>query len=249
MNKTYTPTYIDGKPYAVMLPTGGNEIGEPNQWDAVLSMFDRRNDLLHYENMFSWCQETDLDSSDIRLSRGEAFRNARHSSVHNSDIGFRPILVPLNPDAMSPDSTILDSFKDGSTFCMGTLYMDGLPRANPQLPTRDGDIPDYTSGSNLRLGDSDEEPYNHIQWIKAGDILIADRNLLKNVSWDDLDRNGLAFGDIEKVPDRDLEEIYVNVGGRRRSIDDLIREALRESRNQVPEKETPPFHIEAQHEM
>ncbi len=188
---------IDGSFYAAMLPSGGREKGEPNQWDAVLDVLDDRNDLLHYIDMFSWCRDIAENDPTCRPFRGcdvLRFWRYNYASQRCAPIGFRPILIPLNRETLEVDVTRLLPLEDGSRVYMGTLYMDGIAQPFPQNPVWNGDIPDYFDGASLYIGNTSENNDKIITWIKTGDILIADRNLLKNVSWDDLDQMGLATG-------------------------------------------------------
>ncbi len=197
--RTYTPTYIDGKPYAVMLPTGGRVYFDTaGQWDSMIKACEKTGQSFHYHSIFSWCQNTHGALS--RVVRGcnliDHWNQFEASDVKEY-LGFRPILVPLNAETLQPDSSALSTYEDGATISMGSLYMDGELQANPQTPTLEGDIPDYIPGSRISIRDTDRFPNNQIQWIKVGDFLIADRNLLKNISWNDLDRNGLVFADLD----------------------------------------------------
>ena len=136
------------------------------------------------------------------------------------------MLIPLDPETMRPDASVLAGYKDGSTFLMGTLYMGGIPLLNPTMPDPSGTIPDYIPGSELHIGDSDPDPRNQISWIKAGHALFADRNLLKNVSLEDLEKQGLVF-----AKEAALKQPL--------TLDDLIREALEESQRQAEQSLTP----------
>ena len=46
-----------------------------------------------------------------------------------------------------------------------------------------GDIPDYIPGSMLELRDCLEDSDYQVRTIKVGDVLIADRVMVKNISW------------------------------------------------------------------
>ena len=77
---------------------------------------------------------------------------------------------------------------------LGSLYLDGQVQAIPQDPTVDGDIPKYKNQSVISIGNT---ALNHaITWVKHDNlpIMVADRTLLCNVSWDDIDRFGLTTG-------------------------------------------------------
>ena len=70
--------------------------------------------------------------------------------------------------------------------------MDDQPVKVPVNPTEDGDIPDYIPGAKLKLGAPIQDAAYQVQAIKVGNVLIADRVLLKNISWNDLHMQGIC---------------------------------------------------------
>ena len=74
------------------------------------------------------------------------------------------------------------------TIKLGGLYLDGKPTA---LET------EYPPGQNISFGDT--APDMAISWVPVNGLLIADRCLLTNISWDDLDAQGLVYGKEIKV--------------------------------------------------
>lgn len=89
---------------------------------------------------------------------------------------------------------------------MGALFLDDVAQTNPQEPTYDGDIPRYDGTSTITIADVPENcpdtdtiiTWNIIPnmdaWSRTGILLIADRVLLCNVSWDDLAAAGFVDG-------------------------------------------------------
>ena len=87
---------------------------------------------------------------------------------------------------------------------MGALYLDGLAQLNPQNPVWNGDIPKYDEKAKITVADAPEGntdiqiTWNVVKgmekWSRTGTLLIADRVLLSNVSWDDLSAAGFAEG-------------------------------------------------------
>ena len=55
-----------------------------------------------------------------------------------------------------------------------------------------GDIPEYAPEGTLKFMPPVENPDYQIRAIKIGGILIADRNLVFLISWDDLDKQGFC---------------------------------------------------------
>ena len=98
---------IDGHRFKVRCLTGsdGTEdsygAGCDNEWDRFMDEYDEDNDLTHYMDMYTICQETDRDHSDSRSIRGYlSARSCGSSDAAFADtyIAFRPALEDLNPD-------------------------------------------------------------------------------------------------------------------------------------------------------
>ncbi|MGG1531367.1 Ig-like domain-containing protein [Brevibacillus agri] len=97
---------------------------------------------------------------------------------------------------------------NGDLIKLGTFYLAGAKKVRPTKPWRSdttppgapsvGDIPSFSAGQTIEIRDTDASDAYKIQWreVKGGakKLLIADRDLLVNVSWDDLNAQGLIFG-------------------------------------------------------
>lgn len=66
---------------------------------------------------------------------------------------------------------------------MGSLYSDGLPMILSSL---------CQSNTTISIGDT--APGRELQWVPDGDRLIANRCICFNVSWQQLNKQGLVFG-------------------------------------------------------
>lgn len=57
---------IDNEKYTLRILTGsdGEDYGKGcgNEWDHLADEYDEDNDILHFDNMYSWCQETYYDN-------------------------------------------------------------------------------------------------------------------------------------------------------------------------------------------
>lgn len=93
---------IDNEKYILRILTGsdGKDYGEGcgNEWDHLMDKYDEDDDILHFSNMYSWCQETDCDCSSNRLLRG--YNSARYCGSNsatgaNAYIGWRPAIEKL----------------------------------------------------------------------------------------------------------------------------------------------------------
>ena len=96
---------IDGEKYKMRLLTGSdrNDYGEScdNEWDCLVSEYNEDNEILHFDDMYSWCQETDCDYTSYRSIRG--YGSARDYNSHVAtftrlDIGWRPVLKKLKTE-------------------------------------------------------------------------------------------------------------------------------------------------------
>ena len=81
-----------------------------------------------------------------------------------------------------------------SIFKFGSLYLGGVAANTPQKPGKDGDTPLHNRGDSIEIGET--RPGKEITWIKPDNmpLLIADRELLKKVSWFDLNANYFVLG-------------------------------------------------------
>ena len=164
------------------------------EYDLLATAAKEDNDIMYWLDMFSWCQDVGPDSASTRAVRG--YLSARFwynfdATNRFAHVGFHPAVEILNPDPLTPDGTIVT---------VGTLYMDGKPMKVPQNPTWYGDIPDYIPGAKLEMREALDDPSYQVKAIKTGDVLIADRVLLKNISWMDVEKNILASGQAPSSP-------------------------------------------------
>lgn len=191
--------WINGKPYLVSLPMGGEgEYDYNNPWDEMIDFLgEDYNGIFHWREMYSWCQEAVDSFLQYRTVRG--YYSARDWYTYNAtrqdeNVGFRPVLIPLDPGTMKPDSFLLADIPDGTRIALASLYMDGKAIPEPQDPTEIGDIADYIPGTEIAIGDRDSNPRNWFHVIKFKDLLWVDRNILKWVSWEDLATQGFTVG-------------------------------------------------------
>ena len=94
---------IDNEKYTLRILTGsdGEDYGKGcgNEWDHLTDEYDEDNDILHFYNMYSWCQETYYNNASDRSIRGyNSGRSCNCGSTAITDeiIGWRPVLEKLN---------------------------------------------------------------------------------------------------------------------------------------------------------
>lgn len=205
-------TYIDGRPWIVTLPDGGSNREQSEQSEFARMVNLAGKDIFHCQ-MASWCSNR---ANEIRWDEnGEGvfwhesgYVRQFDGTKDNWDIkraghrgystGFRPILIPADPETLQPDLTYLTGIKDGTVLHLGTLYMGGDALPNPTDPIGsgqpkygmtgppEGNVPRHRFGAVLELKDTHPDPDMQIRFIKAGDRLISDRVILGCVSMDDL---------------------------------------------------------------
>lgn len=97
---------------------------------------------------------------------------------------------------------------NGDLIKLGTFYLAGSKQARPTYPWQNGytpsgapgagNIPTFSAGQTIEIRDTDASDAYKIQWrevnIDGKKLLVADRNLLVSVSWDDLNAQSLIFG-------------------------------------------------------
>ena len=82
----------------------------------------------------------------------------------------------------------------GQTIALGSLAINGTPIKTNKAGTKSDNTEFYPKDAALTFGDSgaDDETIN---WVKVADnLLIADRNLLHYISWDNLNDRGYITG-------------------------------------------------------
>lgn len=181
---------IDGRPWAITLPRAEGTPEAPSDFEIFRTAANVKCLPASLQECASWSLEGTVQP-DYGLNQEES------REAHSDFIGYRPVIVPLNRDTLEPEFSFFLGREDGDIFCFGALYMDGVPVHNPRDPFRDsvsGEIPDYIPGTKLHIGSTSANYKNHITWVKTGNKLVASCNLLKNISWSDLDRMGLVRG-------------------------------------------------------
>ena len=157
---------IDGQKYKMRSLTGSTGAsgtygaGCNNEWDQFLDAVGESNDLTHWSNMYSWCQEVYYNNSDCRSVRGcssARYYDFSYASGAGTGVAFRPALEILNaapkvsPDskdygncATAPDITITVKDDDGDKYT-GVVKLDGVQKStfsgtasgSHKLPTAD----------------------------------------------------------------------------------------------------------------
>jgi hypothetical protein len=156
------------------------------EWESLVDAIDGSNDLLHWKHMHFWCRGKVPFWKEGRWIRGwvdAQFSDCSDVTSRHADTGFRPVLT-------SPIAGVLP---DGAmVIAAATLYMDGNPVRVPKNPVCDGDIVDYVPGAKLEFGPALPDESYRISAIASQGVLVADRVLIRNISWQDLEEQGFC---------------------------------------------------------
>lgn len=150
-----------------------------DEWDKMIDVTVGVDSRVHWRGSYSWCSDKYSEDPSRRIARGlYAGRSAAPFPAESRmvNVGFRPVFAIENSE----------NIPEGKTVTVGTLYMDG----QPVLANHNGavDVPIYNPAAFLEFREPVDDPLYQIKAIKVGDVLIADRILLREISWDDLDK-------------------------------------------------------------
>ena len=86
----------------------------------------------------------------------------------------------------------------GDLHLLGTLYTAGVKRVLPTNPVSGGNVTAFSARQTIEIRNTDTENAYKLRWrevnVGVKKLLIADRNILHSVSWDDLNAQNLVFG-------------------------------------------------------
>ncbi len=90
-------------------------------------------------------------------------------------------------------------YATGNVRIFGTLYLDNEKQKKPGDFLEYKDIPEYL-GQKIEIKDTDKNEENKLSWVEINDndkkLLICDRNILKGISWNELNEQNLVFGKV-----------------------------------------------------
>lgn len=215
-------TFIDGMPYAVCLPDGGQKEWADRSEFARLLKGAGETDM--HTHMASWCSNRFVgtlfdeeagcfwDAAGMVTQHDGSKENwgVDRSDYRGYGTGFRPLLVPLDPETFRPDLDRFGKVPDGTVVQLGTLYMGGKALRNPEDPVASpqpklisgfypGDVPVYEKGAALHIAHTSNDVGEQIRFVVVGGKLISDRVLLGCVSHDDLEREFHLSKDVTRV--------------------------------------------------
>lgn len=159
-----------------------------HEWDKLVDLTGGDDTKIHWKQMSFWVNNPEHKHYLPGHQEYRGYESALDFGDTSADsrcvgIGFRPA-CPQTSEALR--SVVMP--KEGECAVIGTLYMNGEPVKVPQDPTYNGDIEDYIPGATLELREPLEDPAYQVTGIRAGDVFIADRNLLKCISYEDIEK-------------------------------------------------------------
>lgn len=93
----------------------------------------------------------------------------------------------------------------GNVRSFGSLYLDDEKQKIPVDFIEFTDVPEY-KGQQIEIRDMDKNDENKLSWVEINDdekkLLICDRNILKGVSWNELNDQNLIFGKVVILEDK-----------------------------------------------
>lgn len=93
-------------------------------------------------------------------------------------------------------------YKTGSVRKFGTFYLNGVKQKLPVDLEDFEDMPKYIEG-NIEIRNTDRNDEYKLSWVEVMEddkkLLICDRNILKDVSWNELNNQGLVYGKVIKL--------------------------------------------------
>lgn len=154
------------------------------EWDALMDVVQEKNKIAHWKYVSDWVSGAapDCMPEGDRAYRGmysARFWGHCSASLRSPIGGFRPAF----------DTPGSDSSPIGTVACVGTLYMGNEPVFLRENRRDRGDVADYEPNAKLVLREAIKtEPLVQLHAIKVTDTLwIANRSVLKNISYDDLE--------------------------------------------------------------
>lgn len=180
------------------------------EFDLLMDMTHEDDSLSHWGKMFSWVNDEENKykfPASLRAVRGcHSARGWNYYRAANRrvNVGFR-LAFDLEHGSLPPD------IQDGEPVIIGTLFMDDAPVRVPQNPAYDGDITDYIPDAKLEMRPALDDPAYQVTAIKVADgVFVADRILLKNISYEDIEQSLAGANHCPAAPSDDTA--YVPAG-------------------------------------
>lgn len=172
-----------GQRFLCRLLQVGEDEGMPNEWDEVLNATGNGNKLWHWSKVSFWGLDKAFGFyAAVRGNFSSRFWAASGTKTIDTQIGFRPVLIPLGAKKLVPNCKL-----DGEDFCLSKIpdAKGFCPILQPILKDTFANIP---NGEQLRMYTITEngrpvcmnKPVKDIANLELTDHYFGDRYL---VSW------------------------------------------------------------------
>ncbi len=168
-------------------PDSPMRIPVDDEWDQLVKVTGGGDSIIHWVGIRSWVSGTSIKyrlPKSPRATRGgesAQFCKACPQEDQYVNVGFRPAFD-------LKDNKLRTAIKNGEPVIMGTLYMNDQPVKVPECPDLQGDIQEYVSCATLEMRPALDDPSYQVVGIRVGGTVIADRNMLKMISYEDIER-------------------------------------------------------------
>ena len=160
--------------------------------DAIKRCGDS-DSLWHWSDGFSLCADTITYHAQGGLGAKVFLYN--FSNTTTKALGFRPLLTPAKPSDCNDSFELFRDLKDGAQLNAYTMLLDGNPinTANPsQITSYHSIARNNYSGHRIQIVDDYYGDDFLIPWVFFGGCAMAAKNILLNISWNDLVSEGFA---------------------------------------------------------
>ena len=188
---------IDGFTYRTRLLTGGSYEGDSNnEWDRYMTNGPVSRYSWSFTRDGSYTQTTLQDGSNsFAVVRGTYNIDSWYEVDRSSTNGYRPVLEILadgegdDYEEETPSTRTPESIYIGESIRFGTLFVAGNAVDADATTLYDGSQISFRSSCGSTYGVTD------INWVKVSNsMLIADRNILKGISWNEVKVPGYMYG-------------------------------------------------------
>ena len=146
-------------------------IENEKEWNEMMNVVDNSDDIIHYKNCYSWCIDKHDESRMFRGYNSDRYWGYSSPSNHSPYVGFRPVLEPMS-------SNEFNTIHNGLSVYFGSIYINDVVIDPTQTI-----IFDYPC--KIKIGDYAGK-FLPIHWIYFNGKFVANRNLISNISFNDL---------------------------------------------------------------
>lgn len=173
--------WVDGSPFEVRIPTAESWYERMTQQKVIDRIIVSERSLLR--NAYTLGKENTIAVATETVGElGEVQKTA-----HDATLGFRLDIIPLEADLTTQNLRCLNGIPDGKLLHLGTLYVNGAAIRQDASAKDCVERYDRRRGRpRMRLGNTSTDERYRIQVVKWMGMLCSTKNLLVNVSWEEV---------------------------------------------------------------